>query len=54
MAWGKKFGAVNNTANIKAGGPFVPEGQDMPSPETAGNYRITVDFLTGQYKVVKI
>lgn len=52
--WGKKFGAVNNTANIKLGGPFAPEGQDIPSPESAGNYKITVDFLSGQYKLVKI
>lgn len=53
-SWSSKFGAVDKTASVKAGGPFVPEGQDMPSPEAAGNYKITVDFFTGQYKVVKM
>ena len=53
--WGKKFGAVNNAAaNIKLAGPFAPEGQNIPSPDVSGNYRITVDFLSNTYKLVKI
>ena len=52
--WGKKFGAVNNLDPIKLGGPFKPEGQDMPSPETSGNYKITVDFINNSYTLVKL
>lgn len=53
--WSRKFGAVDNTATgIKAGGPFKPEGQDMPSPDVAGNYKITVNFHSGRYTVVKL
>jgi len=53
--WGKKFGVTDNTvANIKLGGTLVPEGQNIPSPETAGNYKITVDFIDNSYKLVKL
>ncbi|NDC77963.1 MAG: hypothetical protein EBZ67_08840 [Chitinophagia bacterium] len=54
--WGKKYGAVDNQApGIKnAGGPLKPEGQDMPSPDVAGNYKITVNFLTNTYTLVKL
>lgn len=53
--WGKKFGVVDNTvANIKLGGTLVPEGQNIPSPETAGNYKITVDFINNSYTLVKL
>ncbi len=53
--WSRKFGAVDNTAaGIKSGGAFKPEGQDMPSPDVAGNYRITVDFINNTYTVVKL
>jgi hypothetical protein len=53
--WGRKFGAVDNTAaGVKLGGPFKPEGQDIPSPDVAGNYKITVDFVTGRYTLVKL
>jgi starch-binding outer membrane protein SusE/F len=54
--WGKKYGAVDNQApGIKNnGGPMKPEGQDMPSPDASGNYKITVDFMTNTYTLVKI
>lgn len=53
--WSRKFGAVDNSAaGIKLGGPFKPEGQDMPSPDVAGNYKITVDFINNSYKLVKL
>lgn len=53
--WGKKFGVVDNTvANIKLGGTLVPEGQNIPSPETAGNYKITVDFINNSYTLTKL
>jgi hypothetical protein len=31
-----------------------PEGQDMPSPDASGNYKITVDFLNNTYTLVKL
>jgi hypothetical protein len=55
-SWGKKYGAVDNqAAGIKNnGGPMKPEGQDMPSPDASGNYKITVDFLNNTYTLVKL
>ena len=55
-SWDKKYGAVDNQApGIKnAGGPLKPEGQDMPSPDVAGSYKITVNFLTNTYTLVKL
>jgi hypothetical protein len=55
-SWGKKYGAVDNqAAGIKNnGGPMKPEGQDMPSPDATGNYKITVDFMTNTYTLVKL
>lgn len=53
--WGKKFGVQDNTVTtIKLGGTLVPEGQNIPSPETAGNYKITVDFINNSYKLTKL
>lgn len=54
--WGMKYGAVDNQApGIKNnGGPMKPEGQDMPSPDASGNYKITVDFITNTYTLVKL
>lgn len=53
--WGKKFGVQDNTvASTKAGGTLVPEGQNIPSPEVAGNYKITVDFFNNSYKLTKL
>ncbi|MCE3281317.1 MAG: hypothetical protein K0Q66_54 [Chitinophagaceae bacterium] len=53
--WGKKYGVADNTAaGIKLGATLVPEGQDIPSPDVSGNYKITVDFLTNKYTLVKL
>ncbi len=52
--WGKKFGAVNNLDPIKLGGPLKPEGQDMPSPDVSGNYKIVVDFINNSYTLTKL
>jgi hypothetical protein len=54
--WGKKYGAVDNQApGIKnTGGPLKPEGQDMPSPDATGTYKITVNFLTNTYTLVRL
>ena len=52
--WDKKFGVADKTTANKSGGTFIPQGQDLPSPDTGGNYKITVDFFTGQYKLVKM
>ena len=53
--WGRKFGAVDGSSpDIKLGGPFKPEGGDMPSPDVAGNYKITVDFINNTYSLVKL
>ncbi len=53
--WSRKFGAVDNSLpGIKLGAFFKPEGGDMPSPDLAGNYKITVDFLYNTYRLVKL
>lgn len=53
--WGKKYGVKDNTvADIKLGGTLVPEGQNIPSPETAGNYKIVVDFINNSYTLTKL
>ena len=53
-SWDKKYGAVDNQApGVKNGGTLKPEGQDMPSPDAAGTYKITVDFINNSYVLVK-
>ena len=53
-SWDKKYGAVDNqAAGVKNGGPLKPEGQDMPSPDASGTYKITVDFINNTYVLVK-
>jgi starch-binding outer membrane protein SusE/F len=53
--WGRKYGAVDKSApNIKLGGPMRPEGEDMPSPDVTGNYKIVVDFINNTYTLVKL
>jgi hypothetical protein len=53
--WGRKYGAVNRAApNIKLGGPMKPEGEDIPSPDVTGNYKIVVDFINNTYTLVKL
>jgi len=53
--WGMKYGAVDNQApGVKNGGTLKPEGQDFPSPDVSGNYKITVDFMSNTYTLVKL
>jgi hypothetical protein len=47
--WDVKYGG-----SAKLGGPIVPQGPDIPSPDVSGNYKITVDFTTGKYTLVKL
>jgi len=47
--WSRKYGGDN-----KLNGPIVPEGNNIPSPDVAGNYKIVVDFTTGQYTLTKL
>jgi len=52
--WDKKFGAVDGgAATIKLGGPFKPQGEDMPSPDESATYKIVVDFINNSYKLTK-
>jgi hypothetical protein len=52
--WGMKFGDDGSASNSKLAGKFKPEGGDMSAPDVTGNYKITVDFLTNTYKLVKV
>jgi hypothetical protein len=53
--WGMKYGVLDNTAaNIKLSGKLQPEGQNFPSPDAAGNYKITIDFIDNSYKLTKL
>lgn len=53
--WSRKYG-VNNTGEpgIGLGTKLKPEGQNMPAPPTAGNYKIFVDFVLGTYTLTKL
>lgn len=56
--WGNKY-AVQNSSQPVGGGDFGYNGgnatynTDMPGPLVDGTYKITVDFITGKYTVVK-
>jgi starch-binding outer membrane protein SusE/F len=53
--WGRKYGVPNrNLESARISGPFAPEGQDFKSPLEAGNYRIRMNFFTGQYQLTKL
>ena len=50
--WSSKFGANDPDApNAKFTGKIKPEGSDIPSPDNAGNYKFSVNFYTGMYKL---
>lgn len=55
--WGSKFAvAKNSLPGLSNGGSFgFGSGFDdnFPGPATAGNYKISVDFLHGKFKVTK-
>lgn len=52
--WGKKFGLDGAAGTNNLTGKFKPEGADIPAPTTSGNYKITFDFVTSTYTMVKI
>jgi hypothetical protein len=47
--WGMKYGGSS-----KLNGDIVVQGPNVPAPDVSGNYKITVDFTTGQYTLVKL
>lgn len=57
--WGNKY-AVQNASQSVNGGDFGYNGNnstfntDIPGPLVDGTYKITVDFITGKYTVVKL
>lgn len=55
-SWDKKFAVQSKTdAAFKVGGALkVDSGEDIPSPDADGNYKIEVNFLTMSYKVTKV
>lgn len=53
-SWDFKHGYDgNNNANNTAGDNFKPGGGDIKAPAESGTYKITVDFKTGKFTVVK-
>ena len=54
-SWAAKYGInIKNDPGTVNGGDFKPNGEDILSPAVAGNYKITVNFQTGKFTVVKI
>ncbi len=53
-SWSAKYGftGANNQNNVN-GDTFKADGGDIKSPAEAGLYKITVDFRTGRFTVVK-
>jgi hypothetical protein len=53
-SWSAKYGAADDPAPDKdKGGKLKPEGADIESPGTSGNYKVTFDLINNQYKVEK-
>lgn len=52
--WSNKYGydGANNANNVN-GDNFKKDGGDMKAPAETANYKITVNFKTGKYTVVK-
>jgi hypothetical protein len=52
--WSHKYGFTGEkeTNNVN-GDTFKPEGNDFKSPDVAGSYKITVNFKTGKYSMIK-
>ncbi len=50
--WGHKFGGSSASGGTILADGAVP-GSNTPAPAVSGNYLIDVNFLTGQYTVVK-
>jgi hypothetical protein len=51
--WGSQYHALDGS--VVSGGAFEMKDSDpqFPGPETAGTYKVTVDFQLGKYYVVK-
>lgn len=50
-----KYGAIGgNNSNDPFGGEFRQEGGDFLAPPASGNYRMTFDFQTGTFTVVRL
>ncbi len=50
--WGRKYGVNDkNLAAARTAGPIKPEGENFPAPTATGNYKFSIDFFTGTYKV---
>ena len=55
-SWGDKYGgagSANNSNNVD-GDDFKRGGSDLKAPAVSGNYKITVDFQEGKFKLVKL
>lgn len=54
-SWDHKYAVADNSVpETKEGGPFVTDsGQDFPSPDDDGTYKIEVEFITRTYRVTK-
>jgi hypothetical protein len=53
--WGAKYGFTGDggTNNV-LGDSFKPSGNNIKAPTVSGNYKITVDFKTGSFSLVKV
>jgi hypothetical protein len=50
--WGRKYGVNDkNLPAARTGGAIKPEGENFPAPTATGNYKFSIDFFTGTYKV---
>jgi starch-binding outer membrane protein SusE/F len=54
-SWDHKYAVADKTnPDFKEGGPFLTDaGQDVPSPDEDGTYKIEVEFVTRTYRVTK-
>lgn len=56
--WGKKYAVVDASINGLGVGLnfafYTSGGANMPGPAVSGNYKIRVDFQTGQYTITKL
>lgn len=55
-SWDHKFAIANaDSPTVKLGGKLVADsGVDIPAPDEAGTYRISVEFINKTYKVSKL
>ncbi len=53
--WGKKYGNAcgPNSCNNDAGDSFKAEGNNFKGPAVSGTYKISVNFISGKFTVVK-